>query len=173
MWWFSCSVVFDSCNTLDYTLLGSSIHGVSQGRILQWVAISFSRGSSWSRDQTRVSCVAGGLLHCRRILYQLSHPGSPFIYKYGGEHQLYNIDATSQQRGLLTFSLVFSVYSQTFIYFCGKYHSAFVLFAFNHVVIIMLLKCCIFNFTFELFIIALWNKNWICTVALPPVDLLS
>ena len=37
----------------------------------------------------------------------------------------------------------------------------------------MLLKCCIFNFTFELFIIALWNKNWICTVPLPSVDLLN
>ena len=55
----------------------------------------------------------------------------------------------------------------------GKYHSASVWFGFNHVVIIMLLKCCIFNFTFELFIIALWNKNWICTVPLPSVDLLN
>ena len=74
MWWFSCLVVFDSCNTTDCTLLGSSVHGVSQGRILEWDAISFSRGSSWPRDQTHVSCVAGGLLHCRRILYNLSHP---------------------------------------------------------------------------------------------------
>ena len=95
MWWFSCSVVFDSCNTTDCTLLGSSVHGVSQGRILEWVAISFSRVSSWPRDQTRVSRVAGSLLHCRRILYNLSHPGSPFIYKYGGEYQLYNIDAAA------------------------------------------------------------------------------
>ena len=114
MWWFSCSVLFDSCNTTDCTLLDSSVHGVSQGRILEWVAISFSRGSSWPRDQTHVSCVTGGLLHCRRILYQLSHPGSPFLYKYGEEYQLYNIYATSQQRGLLTFNLVFSVNSQNF-----------------------------------------------------------
>ena len=39
---------------------GSSVHGISQARILEWVAISFSEGSSWLRDQTRVSCIAGG-----------------------------------------------------------------------------------------------------------------
>ena len=37
----------------------SSVHGISQARILEWVAISFSRGSSQSRDQTRISCIAG------------------------------------------------------------------------------------------------------------------
>ena len=40
---------------------GSSVHGISQARILEWVAISFSRISSQLRDQTGVSCVAGGL----------------------------------------------------------------------------------------------------------------
>ena len=38
---------------------GSSVHGILQARILEWVAIPFSGGSSWSRDQTRVSCIAG------------------------------------------------------------------------------------------------------------------
>ena len=38
---------------------GSSVHGISQARILEWVAISFSRESSWSRDRTHVSCIAG------------------------------------------------------------------------------------------------------------------
>jgi len=38
---------------------GSSVHGISQARILEWVAISFSR-SSRPRDQTHVSCLAGG-----------------------------------------------------------------------------------------------------------------
>ena len=41
---------------------GSSVHGIFQARILEWVAISFSRGSSWPRDQTQVSCIAGRLL---------------------------------------------------------------------------------------------------------------
>ena len=38
---------------------GSSVHGISQVRILEWVAISFSRGSSWPRNQTHISCIAG------------------------------------------------------------------------------------------------------------------
>ena len=40
---------------MDYSLPGSSIHGIFQARVLEWVAISFSRGSSWPRDPTRVS----------------------------------------------------------------------------------------------------------------------
>ena len=42
---------------------GSSVHGISQTRILEWVAISFCRGSSQPRDRTRVSCIG------RHILY--------------------------------------------------------------------------------------------------------
>ena len=38
---------------------GSSVHGVSQARILEWVVISFSRGSSRPRDQTGIFCLAG------------------------------------------------------------------------------------------------------------------
>jgi len=44
---------------MDYSLPGSSIHGIFQARILQWVAISFSRRSSWPRDWTRVSHTVG------------------------------------------------------------------------------------------------------------------
>ena len=44
---------------MDYNLSGSSDHGIFQARILEWVAISFSRGSSQARDQTQVSCIAG------------------------------------------------------------------------------------------------------------------
>ena len=40
---------------------GSSVHGIFQARILEWVAISFSRGSSWPRDWTQVSHIAGRL----------------------------------------------------------------------------------------------------------------
>ena len=46
------------CNPMDCSLPASSLHGVLQARILEWVAISFSRGSSWLRDQTRASCIA-------------------------------------------------------------------------------------------------------------------
>ena len=46
------------CDPMDYSLPGSSVHGVFLARILQWVAIFFSRGSSPPRDRTRVSCIA-------------------------------------------------------------------------------------------------------------------
>ena len=47
------------CDPVDCSLLGSSVHGVFQARVLEWVAISFSRGSSRPRDLTRVSHIAG------------------------------------------------------------------------------------------------------------------
>ena len=46
-------------NPMDGNLPGSSVHGISQARILEWVTILFSRGSSWPRDQTWESCIAG------------------------------------------------------------------------------------------------------------------
>ena len=47
------------CHTMDCSLSGSSIHGILQAGILEWVAISFSRRSSQPRDWTRVSCIVG------------------------------------------------------------------------------------------------------------------
>ena len=45
--------------SMDCSPPGSSVHGILQARILEWVAISISRESSWPRDRTRVSCIAG------------------------------------------------------------------------------------------------------------------
>ena len=47
------------CNPMDCSLPRSSVHGIFQARVLEWVAISFSRGSSQPRDWTWVSCTAG------------------------------------------------------------------------------------------------------------------
>ena len=50
------------CNSMDCSLLGSSVHGILQAGILEWVAISSSRGSSQPRDGTLisyVSCIGG------------------------------------------------------------------------------------------------------------------
>ena len=47
--WYYHWVVSDSCDPIDCSLPGSSVHGIIQARILGWVAISFSRGSSWPR----------------------------------------------------------------------------------------------------------------------------
>ena len=54
------------CDLMDYNPPGSSVHGILQTRILEWVAISFSRGSSQPRDRSRasnVSCIG------RQVLY--------------------------------------------------------------------------------------------------------
>ena len=47
------------CNLMDCSLLGSSTHGIFQARVWEWVAMSFSRESSWPRDQTWVSHIVG------------------------------------------------------------------------------------------------------------------
>ena len=46
------------CDPMDSSLPGSTVHGIFQARILEWAAISFSRGSSQPRDRTPVSCIA-------------------------------------------------------------------------------------------------------------------
>ena len=47
------------CNPMDCSSPGSSVHGIPQARILEWIAIPFSRGSSLLRDQTQVSHIIG------------------------------------------------------------------------------------------------------------------
>ena len=57
-------------NPMDYT-----VHGILQARIQEWVAFLFSKGIVPTQESNP------GLLHCRSILYQLSHQGSPFDQK--------------------------------------------------------------------------------------------
>ena len=75
-----CAKSLQSCRTLwdpmDCSPPGSSVHGILQARILEWVAISFSKGSSRARDWTLVcfaSCIG------RWVLYQWCHLGSPQV----------------------------------------------------------------------------------------------
>ena len=58
------------CDSMDCSPPGSFVHGISQARILQWVARSFSRGSPWPRDWTPVFCITGSSL-------PQNHLGSP------------------------------------------------------------------------------------------------
>ena len=55
------------CDPMDCSPPGSSVHGILQARILEWVAMPFSRTQELNP----------ALLHCRQILYCLSHQGSP------------------------------------------------------------------------------------------------
>ena len=108
-------LVFQSCptpcNPMDWSPPGSSVYRDSPGKNTGVGCHVLLRGSSWSRDRTQFSCIAGrffiiwaprkpkntevdsllygilltqelnrGLLHCRRILYQLSYQGSPGIH---------------------------------------------------------------------------------------------
>ena len=66
------SVCLTICNPMDCSPPGSSIHGILQARILEWVAMSFSRRSSWPRDQTCVSYIS---FIGRLILYHFHHLG--------------------------------------------------------------------------------------------------
>ena len=72
----SCLIL---CDPSDCSLSGSSVHGIFQTRILEWVAISSSRGSFQLRDGTRISCfscIAG------RFFTTEPHQGSPAMYIY-------------------------------------------------------------------------------------------
>ena len=64
---------------MDSSLSGSSVHGIFQAIVLEWTAISFSRGvfptQGWNP----------GLPHCRQTLYHLSHQGSPVVGPGGQE----------------------------------------------------------------------------------------
>ena len=97
----------DNHSVMSDSLRPHGVHGILQARILEWVVVPFSRGTSQPRDWTQVSHFAGrfftswaprilewviyllqgifltqeseqGLLHCRWILYQLSYQGSPY-----------------------------------------------------------------------------------------------
>ena len=56
------------CDPMDGSLPVSSVHGISQARILEWVAMSFP-----------IQGLNPGLLHCRQTLYHLSHQGRPKV----------------------------------------------------------------------------------------------
>ena len=53
------------CDPMDRSPPGSSVHGILQARTLEWVAMSFSRGSSWPRDRTHVFCISRQFLYHR------------------------------------------------------------------------------------------------------------
>ena len=59
---------------MDYSLPGSSVYGILQARILEWVAIFLLQRIFLTQESNP------GLLHCRQIVYQLSYEGSPSVH---------------------------------------------------------------------------------------------
>ena len=75
-------VLSDSCDIMDCSPPGSSVHGIYQAIILEWVAVSFSRQSSWPRDRTQVSsdCSQSPVLQADSLLTE--PPGKPQVRDY-------------------------------------------------------------------------------------------
>ena len=67
---------------MDCSPPGSSLHGISQARIVEWVTISFSRGPSWPRNWTRISCIEGGF-------FTTEPPGKPKRKTWGSANLLW------------------------------------------------------------------------------------
>ena len=92
------------CDPMDCIPLGSSVHGISHVRILEWVAISYSRGSPWPKDRTHVSCLTS-------IFFIKATPEKPLVYAIG-LLKLLNL----RHQGLLLFQLL------SLIHFLPSYH---------------------------------------------------
>ena len=112
---------------MGYSLPGSSIHGIFQTRLLEWVAISFSRGSSRPRDWTRVSCIVG-----RRFMIWATRGVPSFILKDNvlTRHNLENLHSDSNlQRACTLFYLYFALGKMLF-HFCFSHLSLAVILVF-------------------------------------------
>ena len=96
-----CSSVTESsltlCDPMDCSWSGSSVHGILQARILEWVAISFSRGSSQPRDQTWSPALQADSL-------PLSHQGRP-CFIYNSPIWLYYFESDPKGMFLINFHL--------------------------------------------------------------------
>jgi len=110
-------VISDSLRPRDCSLPGSSVHGTFQARILEWVAISSSKGSSWPSDWTLFSCFS-----CigRWILYlpPLSHLGSPYIYPM--TRQLFPQAFTHRNKNTCPRKELYEKVHSSFLYTCQK-----------------------------------------------------
>ena len=90
------------CNPVDCNLPGSSIHGISQARILEWVAISFFRGSSRSRDWTHIFSWAGGF-------FTTGPPGKPTASLQTSNLGLKNSVLVSYKWDIIIYSMLGSI----------------------------------------------------------------
>ena len=79
------------CDPMDCSPPSSSVHGIFQARILELVAIPFSRASSWRRDQTRICCITGRFFTAEslgKLLFLSSRDQIRLLHGAGGAHKL-------------------------------------------------------------------------------------
>ena len=110
----SCPTV---CNPLDSSLPVSSAHRISQARMLEQVATSLSRGSSWPRDETHVSCIG------KWVLLLLSHQESSyasrrFLFHYYGNGLANRGTSTNLRKDFLSF-VIYKYYLREGVSFYG------------------------------------------------------
>ena len=98
---------------MDYSPPGSSIHGIFQARILEWLAISFSRGSSQLRDRTQDSHTSGRLFHLSHLgIFILSLRGNYMSVVAVQSHscvQIFVTPWTAAHQASLSFTLSLSL----------------------------------------------------------------
>ena len=94
------------CDPVDCSPPCSSVHGIFQARVLEWVAIFFSRGSSLPRDRTQVSRIVS------KMLYRLSHQGSPkeMIWLFIFRKLRSKVHKVLGKKGLMVISTVFEIH---------------------------------------------------------------
>ena len=102
----SCLIL---CDPMDCSLPGSSVHGILQARILEWVAVSSSRGSFQPRDWTRISYVS---LHWQAVSLPLTPPGKPRIQSFE------NFSANTDQQYLQVCCAVLRLVTQSCLTLC-------------------------------------------------------
>ena len=109
-----CMLVAQLCSTLcdpmDYSSPGSSVHGILQARILEWVAMPFSRGSIQPRDGTQVSHIAGRFFI---ILYHSYH-SLPFLSFFTREAPGYVYLTTKKKQKKKTCNHKYSTFLSSF-----------------------------------------------------------
>jgi len=120
-----CAQLLQSCPVLsdpmDCSLPSSSVHGILQERILEWVAMPSSRGSSQPRNQTRISCIAGRF-------FTSEPPGKPrmitLLSAFKGTSMLFSIVATPlfiPTNSAGEFSFLHTLSSIYFLFFASFY----------------------------------------------------
>ena len=83
-WWYCPQSAWTLCNPGECSPLGSSVYGIFQARVLEWVAICYSRGSCWSRDLIWVSCISLPLRHLGSPCWRYSVMAWDMeIFRYG------------------------------------------------------------------------------------------
>ena len=149
------------CNPLDCSQPGSSVHGIFQARIVEWVAISFSMVIFLTQELNPV------LPHCRQILYYLSHQGSSllnwkFLVFYSPQNfWLFTVSVTEINHcGSVRFclwccQLFYFIY---FMFFLGAHIFKVDL----HVACLLLYGDCILNFVFLLNMFLGKINIWYC-----------